>query len=141
VKNNYGILQGPTIQLSLFFFIKMDMCRWRVGLTDSVKMVDGKSTQGVKCNYCIPQGPPMNFLNHREWKIIMAYHRDQRCNYPYFFIKMDMCRHFIGNTWRWRDIWQNMLKFSMEFDFGNRFVIIANHKDLIWTFWTIWSEK
>jgi hypothetical protein len=29
-------------------------------------MVDGKSTQGVKRNYCIPQGPPINFLNHKE---------------------------------------------------------------------------
>jgi hypothetical protein len=36
------------------------------GITDSVKMVDGKSTQGVKRNYYIAQGPPMNFLNHKE---------------------------------------------------------------------------
>jgi hypothetical protein len=43
-----------------------DTWRWRVRLTDSVKMVDGKSTQGVKRNYCTPQGHPMNFLNHRE---------------------------------------------------------------------------
>jgi len=44
----------------------MDTWRWRVGLTDSVKLVDGKSTQGVKCNYCNSQGPPMHFLNHKE---------------------------------------------------------------------------
>jgi hypothetical protein len=38
--------------INLYFFIKMDTChhligntwRWRVGLTDSVKMVDEKST-------------------------------------------------------------------------------------------------
>jgi hypothetical protein len=48
-------------------------------------MVDGKSNQGVKRNYCIAQGLPMNFLNHKELKIIMAYHRDQRCNYPKYF--------------------------------------------------------
>jgi hypothetical protein len=59
-----------------------DIWRWRVGLTGSIKMVDRKSTKGIKRNYCIQQGPPMNFLNHREWKIIMAYHIDQRCNYP-----------------------------------------------------------
>jgi hypothetical protein len=29
-------------------------------------MVDGKSIQGVKRNYCISQGSPMHFLNHRE---------------------------------------------------------------------------
>jgi hypothetical protein len=29
-------------------------------------MVDGKSTQGVKRNYCIVHGPPINFLKHRE---------------------------------------------------------------------------
>jgi hypothetical protein len=44
----------------------MDTCLWRVGLTDSVKIVDGKSTQGVKRNYCIPQRPLMNFLDHKE---------------------------------------------------------------------------
>jgi hypothetical protein len=27
----------------------------------------------------------MNFLNHKESKIIMVYHRDQRYNYPFFF--------------------------------------------------------
>jgi hypothetical protein len=59
-----------------------DTWRWRVRLTDSVKMVDEKSTQRVKRNYCIPQGPPMNFLNNKKWKIIMAYHMDQRYNYP-----------------------------------------------------------
>jgi hypothetical protein len=52
--------------INLYFFIKMDTWRWRVGLTDSVKLVDGKSTQGVKCNYCNSQGPPMHFLNHKE---------------------------------------------------------------------------
>jgi hypothetical protein len=57
-----------------FFFIKMDTCchiigytwRWRVELTDSVKMIDGKSTEGVKRNYCIAYESSMNFLNHKE---------------------------------------------------------------------------
>jgi hypothetical protein len=59
----------------------------------------------------------------------------------YFFIKMDTCRHFIGDTWRWRYIWKNLLIFLMKFDSRDRFVIIANHNDLLWTFWIIGSEK
>jgi hypothetical protein len=51
-------------------------------LTESVKNFNRIWRQGSICNYCISQGPPMNFLNYREWKIIMVYHRDQRCNYP-----------------------------------------------------------
>jgi hypothetical protein len=47
---------------------------------------------------------------------------------------MDTWRHLIGDTWRWRDIWRNLLKILTEFDASDRFVIIANHKDLSWTF-------
>jgi len=53
-------------------------------LTESVKNFNRIWRQGSICNYCISRGPPVNFLNHREWKIIMVYHRDQRCNYPLF---------------------------------------------------------
>jgi hypothetical protein len=38
------------------------------------------------------------------------------------------------NTWRWRGIWRNLLKILTEFDSSDRFVIIANHKDIPLTF-------
>jgi hypothetical protein len=44
----------------------------------------------------------------------------------YFFITMDTCR--------WRDIWLNLLKILTKFDASDRFVIIAYHEDLPWTF-------
>jgi hypothetical protein len=43
---------------------------------------------------------------------------------------MDMCHYFIGDTWHWRGIWRNLLKFLTEFDCRDRFVIIGNHKKL-----------
>jgi hypothetical protein len=43
----------------------------------------------------------------------------------FFIIKMD--------TWRWHGIWRNLLKFLTEFDCRDQFIIIANHKDLLWT--------
>jgi hypothetical protein len=46
-------------------------------LTESVKKFNGIWCQGSICNYYLPQGPLINFLNHREWKIIMTYHMDQ----------------------------------------------------------------
>jgi hypothetical protein len=59
-------------------------------LTESVKFFNRIWLQWSICNYCLPRGPPMNFLNHRKWKIIIAYHRDQQCIYPFskiwFFI-------------------------------------------------------
>jgi hypothetical protein len=60
-------------------------------LTESVKNFNRIWCQVSICNYCIPQGPPMHFLNHREWKIIMAYHMDQRCNYP-LYLKIFLLR-------------------------------------------------
>jgi hypothetical protein len=39
-------------------------------LMESVKNFNGIWRQWSICNYCLPQWPPMNFLNHREWKII-----------------------------------------------------------------------
>jgi len=53
-------------------------------LTEYVKKFNGILRQGSICNYYLPQGRPMNFLNHKELKIIMAYHRDQWCNYPFY---------------------------------------------------------
>jgi hypothetical protein len=47
---------------------------------------------------------------------------------------MDKCRHLIDDTCRWRGIKLNLLKILTEFDVMDRFVIIAYHKDLPWTF-------
>lgn len=47
---------------------------------------------------------------------------------------MDTYSHLIGDTWCWRGIWRNLLKILTEFDYNDRFVIIANQKDLPWTF-------
>jgi len=32
--------------------------------------------QRLICNYCLLREPPMNFLNHMEWKIIITNHVD-----------------------------------------------------------------
>jgi hypothetical protein len=42
--------------------------------TESVKNFNRIWRQGSICNYCILQGPPIHFLNYREWKIIMTSH-------------------------------------------------------------------
>jgi len=42
---------------------------------------------------------------------------------------MDMGRYLIGDTWRWRDIWRNLLTNLTEFDARDRFVIIAYRMD------------
>jgi hypothetical protein len=87
--------------INLYFFIKMDTCRHLIGdtwyLTESVKNFNRIWQQGSSCNYCIPQGPLMHFLNYKEWKIIMAYHIDQRCNYPYIYIYIYILMKHITN--------------------------------------------
>jgi hypothetical protein len=67
--------------------------------------------QGSICNYCLPQGPPMNFLNYREWKIIMAYHRNQWCNYPFYFIALVYLLFYVVFRFRLRLVFSFFLFF------------------------------
>jgi len=71
-------------------------------LTESVKKFNRIWRKWSNCNHCIPQWPPMHFLNHREWKIIMKYHRDQQYNYPFFLFQKqssDWC--FVATCRSW----------------------------------------
>jgi hypothetical protein len=66
---------------------------WRYWLTESINLLDGKLVHGVIRNYCLPRWPPINFLNHMEWKIIIVNPETNGAIIPYKYFGHFNCMY------------------------------------------------